>query len=78
MSCGLPLVPLSVESFERLGAPAMSLLRSLADHAMQAGGPCLSRDAFSRGRSGSSLSPCAAATRLWAGPACTTLLGCLD
>jgi hypothetical protein len=51
VSSGLSLVPLSVESFERLRAPAMSLLRSLADHALQAGGPCLSRDALFWGRS---------------------------
>jgi hypothetical protein len=49
MSSGLPFVPLSVESFGRLGAPALSLLRSLADHAVQAGGPGLYRDAFISG-----------------------------
>jgi hypothetical protein len=31
----------------------------------------------SLGRSGSSASPCAAVTHLWAGPVCTTILGCL-
>jgi hypothetical protein len=46
VSSGLPFVPLSVETFGRLGAPALSLLRSLADHAVQAGGPGLSRGAF--------------------------------
>jgi hypothetical protein len=43
VSSGLPFVPLS---FGRLGAPALLLLCSLADHAVQAGGPNLSRDAF--------------------------------
>jgi hypothetical protein len=38
-------MPLMVESSGRLGAPALLLLRSLADHAVQAGGPGLSRDA---------------------------------
>jgi hypothetical protein len=46
VSSGLPFVPLSVESFGRLGALALSLLRSLADQAVQAGGSGLSRDAF--------------------------------
>jgi hypothetical protein len=43
---GIPFVPLSVEPFGHLRAPALSLLRFLADHAVQAGGPGLSRDAF--------------------------------
>jgi hypothetical protein len=42
VSSGLPFVPLSVESFGRLGAPALLLLRSLADHAVQARGLGLS------------------------------------
>jgi hypothetical protein len=42
VSSSLPFVPLSIESFRRLGAPALSLLRSLAGHAVQAGGPGLS------------------------------------
>jgi hypothetical protein len=42
-------VPLSVESFGRLEAPALSLLDSLADQAVLAGGPGLSRDAFISG-----------------------------
>jgi hypothetical protein len=46
VSSGLPFVPLSVESFGRLGAPALSLPHSLVDHAKQAGDPGLSRDAF--------------------------------
>jgi hypothetical protein len=46
MSSGLPFAPLSVESFRRFGAPALLLLRSLADHAVQAGSPDLSRAAF--------------------------------
>jgi hypothetical protein len=46
---GLPFVPLSVELCGRLGALALSLLRSLADHAVQAGGPGLSRAAFISG-----------------------------
>jgi hypothetical protein len=74
VSSGLPFVPLSVESFGRLGAPALLLLRSLADHAVQAWGPGLSRDAFI---SGALREPCATVMRLWVGPACTTLLGCL-
>jgi hypothetical protein len=46
-SSGLPsVVPPSVESFGRLEAPALTLLRSLADHAVQAAGPGLSQDAF--------------------------------
>jgi hypothetical protein len=49
VSSGLPFVPLSVESFGRQGAPALSLLHSLADHAVQAGGPGLSRDPFISG-----------------------------
>jgi hypothetical protein len=49
VSSGLPFVPLSVESFGRLGSPALSLPRSLADHAVQAGGPGLSRVAFISG-----------------------------
>jgi hypothetical protein len=49
VSSGLLFVPLSVESFGRLGAPALSLLRSLADHAVLAGGPGLSHDAFISG-----------------------------
>jgi hypothetical protein len=44
-----PFVPLSVESFGHLQAPALSLLRSLADHTVQAWGPSLSWDAFVSG-----------------------------
>jgi hypothetical protein len=40
---------LSVESFGRLGAPALTLLGDLADQAVQAGGPGLSRAAFISG-----------------------------
>jgi hypothetical protein len=47
-SC-LPFVPLLMESFGRLGAPALSLLRSLVVYAVQAGGPGLSRDIFISG-----------------------------
>jgi hypothetical protein len=36
---------ISVESFGRLGAPALTLLGDLADQAVQAGGPGLSRAA---------------------------------
>jgi hypothetical protein len=46
VSSGLAFVPLSEELFGRLGAPALSLLRSLEDQAVKAGGPGLSRDAF--------------------------------
>jgi hypothetical protein len=42
VSSALPFVPMSVESFGRLGAPALTLLGDLADHAVQAGGPGLS------------------------------------
>jgi hypothetical protein len=49
VSSGLPFVPLSVELFGRHGAPALSLLPSLADHAVQARGPGLSRDSFISG-----------------------------
>jgi hypothetical protein len=49
VSSGLPFVPLLVESFGRLWAPALSLLQSLTDHAVQARGPGLSRDAFISG-----------------------------
>jgi hypothetical protein len=45
VSSGLPFVPLSVESFGRLRASALSSLRFLVDHAVQAGGPGLFRDA---------------------------------
>jgi hypothetical protein len=45
----LPFVPMSVESFGRLGAPALTLLGDLADQAVQAGGPGLSRAAFISG-----------------------------
>jgi hypothetical protein len=54
---------MSVESFGRLGAPALTLLGNLADQAVQAGGPGLSRAASSRGRSGSLTLPFAWATR---------------
>jgi hypothetical protein len=46
VSSALPFVPMSVESFWRLGAPALTLLGDLADQAVQAGGPGLSRAAF--------------------------------
>jgi hypothetical protein len=46
VSSSLPFVPLSEGSFGRLGGPALSWLRSLADHVVQAGGPGLSRDGF--------------------------------
>jgi hypothetical protein len=44
-SSALPFVPMSVESFGRVGAPALTLLGDLADQAVQAGGPGLSRAA---------------------------------
>jgi hypothetical protein len=40
---------MSVESFGRLGAAALALLGDLADQAVQAGGPGLSRAAFISG-----------------------------
>jgi hypothetical protein len=49
VSSALPFVPMSVESFGRLGAPALTLLTDLADQAVQAGGPGLSRAAFISG-----------------------------
>jgi hypothetical protein len=36
VSSALPFVPMSVESFRRLGAPALTLLDDLADQAVQA------------------------------------------
>jgi hypothetical protein len=48
-SSGLAFVPLAVKSFGRLGVPTLSLLPSLADHAVQAGGPGLTRGAFISG-----------------------------
>jgi hypothetical protein len=49
VSSALPFVPISVESFERLGAPALTLLGDLANQALQAGRPGLSRAAFISG-----------------------------
>jgi hypothetical protein len=49
VSSALPFVPMSVESFGRLGAPALTLLEDLADQAVQAGGPGLSRAFFISG-----------------------------
>jgi hypothetical protein len=49
VSSALPFVPMSDESFGRLGAPALTLLGDLADQAVQAGGPGLSRAAFISG-----------------------------
>jgi hypothetical protein len=49
VSTALPLLPMSVESFGRLGVPALTLLGDLADQAVQAGGPGLSRAAFISG-----------------------------
>jgi hypothetical protein len=46
VSSALPFVPMSVESFGRLGAPVLPLLGDLADQAVQAGGPGPSRTAF--------------------------------
>jgi hypothetical protein len=45
VSSALPFVPMS-ESFGRLGAPALTLLGDLADQAVQAGRPGLSRAPF--------------------------------
>jgi hypothetical protein len=42
VSSALPFVSMSVESFRRLGAPALTLLGDLVDQAVQAGGPGLS------------------------------------
>jgi hypothetical protein len=44
-----PFVPRSVESFGRLRVPVLSLLCSPTDHAVQARGPGLSRNAFISG-----------------------------
>jgi hypothetical protein len=49
VSSALPFVPMSIESFGRLGAPALALLGDLADQAVQACGPGLSRAAFISG-----------------------------
>jgi hypothetical protein len=49
VSSALPFVPMSVESFGRLGVPALTLLGDLADQAVQAGGPGHSRAAFISG-----------------------------
>jgi hypothetical protein len=49
VSSALPFVPISVESFGRLGAPALTLLGGLAGQAVLAGGPDLSRAAFISG-----------------------------
>jgi hypothetical protein len=49
VSSALPFVPILVESFRRLGALALTVLRDLADQAVQAGGPGLSRAAFISG-----------------------------
>jgi hypothetical protein len=46
VSSTLHFVPTSAEFFGRLGAPALTLLRDLADQAVQAGRPGLSRVAF--------------------------------
>jgi hypothetical protein len=62
VSYALPFVPMSVEYFRRHGAPGLILLVDLADQGVQAGGPGLSRDPSSRGRSGSLALPCAGAT----------------
>jgi hypothetical protein len=48
-SSALPFVPMSVESFGRLGVPALTLLGDVADQAVQAGGPNLPRAAFISG-----------------------------
>jgi hypothetical protein len=49
VSSALPFVPMSVESFGRLGALALTLLGDLADQAVQASGPGLSRAAIISG-----------------------------
>jgi hypothetical protein len=49
VSSALPFVPMSVESFRRLGAPTLTLLGDLTDQVMQAGEPDLSRAAFISG-----------------------------
>jgi hypothetical protein len=49
VSPALPFVPMSVESFERLRASALTLLADLAEQAVQAGGPGLSLAAFISG-----------------------------
>jgi hypothetical protein len=56
-------VPLSIQSFRRLGAPTLSLLRSLADHVVQAGAPSLPRDAIVSGALQELGGACVAATR---------------
>jgi hypothetical protein len=46
VSSALPFVQMPVESFGRFGAPALTLLGDLANQAVQAGRPGLSRAAF--------------------------------
>jgi hypothetical protein len=49
VSFDMLFVPMSAESFVRLGAPALTLLGDLADQAVQAGGPDPSQAAFISG-----------------------------
>jgi hypothetical protein len=49
VSSALPFMPMSVKSFGCREAPALTLLGDLADQAVQAGGPGLSRAAFMSG-----------------------------
>jgi hypothetical protein len=72
VSSALSFVPMSVESFGRLGASALTLLGDLAYQAVQAGGPGLSRAAFISGRSGSLALPLAGATHPYVGRARTS------
>jgi hypothetical protein len=83
---GLPFVPLTVESFWRLWTPALSLLHSLADPTVQAGGPGLSQDAFisgalrelgialCRGKASLGWSACMPSPGCSAGPRCAAYL----
>jgi hypothetical protein len=66
VSSGLPFVPLRCRCF----VPLLTTRR-------RPGALAPLETPSSRGRSGSSASPCAAATCLWSGLACTTSLGCL-
>jgi hypothetical protein len=73
VSSALPFVPMSIESFGRLGAPALMLLGEL----VQAGGPGLSRAAFILGALRElGVAVCWGSARPWAGPACMPLSGC--
>jgi hypothetical protein len=75
VSSALLFLPMSVEFFRRLGAPALTPLGVLAGQAEQAGGPGFSRLPSSWGRSGSSTLPLAGAMCPFVGRARTSRRG---